>query len=88
MCIQALDKQEFKKAMKEQGVKMKNENDCDLLFELFDTDHSGSINHNEFFNAIRGTYTCIYIRIYIDMYLYTHIYIHIHIYLYVYIHIY
>ena len=51
---QALNMSEFKKAMKEMKIVFKRDTDMDVLFRLFDRDHSGSISYDEFITMIRG----------------------------------
>jgi Ca2+-binding EF-hand superfamily protein len=50
---QSLNMAEFKKAMKEVNVKLKNPRDAEQLFCLFDRDRSGTISFEEFLSTIR-----------------------------------
>lgn len=49
----SLDEQEFTKAMKEQCLKLTNE-DIKKVFNSFDSDGSGEVNYDEYLRFMRG----------------------------------
>ena len=55
-----LDMYEFKKAIKDFRVGIV-ERDMERLFNIFDRDHSGSIDYDEFLRGVRVTYIAIHI---------------------------